>query len=51
VNASKSLDILLDDMKNHPKRYVHFSVFGKKEDGGLSKKEQEDVRAILKGSK
>lgn len=22
---------LLDDLKNHPKRYVHFSIFGKKE--------------------
>ncbi len=51
VNASRSLDLLLDDMKTHPKRYVHFSVFGKKDDGGLSKKEQEDVRAILKESK
>jgi phospholipid/cholesterol/gamma-HCH transport system substrate-binding protein len=51
VSASKSLDLLLDDMKTHPKRYVHFSVFGRKDDGGLSKKEQEDVRTILKESK
>jgi phospholipid/cholesterol/gamma-HCH transport system substrate-binding protein len=27
--ASKELDLLLQDMKLHPKRYVHFSVFGK----------------------
>jgi len=27
-NASKSLDILLNDVKTNPKRYVHFSVFG-----------------------
>ncbi len=26
-----SLDSLLTDLKQHPKRYVHFSVFGKKE--------------------
>lgn len=31
VNASHSLDLLLEDMRMHPKRYVHFSVFGKKE--------------------
>jgi len=30
-NALFSLDSLLIDLKDHPKRYVHFSVFGKKE--------------------
>jgi phospholipid/cholesterol/gamma-HCH transport system substrate-binding protein len=30
-NTSKSLDILINDLKEHPKRYVHFSLFGKKE--------------------
>ncbi len=29
--ASKELKSLLSDLKNHPKRYVHFSLFGKKE--------------------
>jgi phospholipid/cholesterol/gamma-HCH transport system substrate-binding protein len=29
--SSKSLNLLLQDMKTHPSRYVHFSVFGKKE--------------------
>ncbi len=29
--SSKSLNLLLQDMKANPKRYVHFSVFGKKE--------------------
>ena len=28
--ASKQLELLLQDMKLNPKRYVHFSVFGKK---------------------
>ena len=27
--ASKELESLLSDLKNHPKRYVHFSLFGK----------------------
>ncbi len=30
-NASKELEELLRDLKLHPKRYVHVSVFGKKE--------------------
>jgi len=31
VSASANLSILLDDMNQHPKRYVHFSIFGRKE--------------------
>jgi phospholipid/cholesterol/gamma-HCH transport system substrate-binding protein len=30
TNASKELEELLRDMKLHPKRFVHFSLFGKK---------------------
>ena len=30
-SALFSLDSLLIDLKDHPKRYVHFSVFGKKD--------------------
>lgn len=29
--ATRSLDLLMRDLQEHPKRYVHFSVFGKKE--------------------
>ena len=29
--TSRSLTILMDDLKTHPKRYVSFSVFGKKD--------------------
>lgn len=29
--SSESLDKLLIDLKAHPKRYIHFSVFGKKD--------------------
>ena len=29
--ASDNLALLLEDLKAHPKRYVHFSVFGKKD--------------------
>ena len=29
--AEVNLDKLLEDMRLHPNRYVHFSVFGKKE--------------------
>ncbi len=30
TNASKELEELLNEMKLHPKRFVHFSLFGKK---------------------
>ncbi len=29
--VTKDMDLLLIDMKEHPKRYVHFSLFGRKE--------------------
>ena len=31
IGASKELESLLSDLKKYPKRYVHFSLFGKKE--------------------
>lgn len=37
-NASKDLDILLKDIEDNPKRYVHFSVFGKSGDKKDKKK-------------
>jgi len=30
-NSMKNLDLLLEDLRLHPKRYVHISVFGKKD--------------------
>jgi len=30
-NTARSADSLLIDLKSHPKRYVHFSIFGKKD--------------------
>ncbi len=33
-NSLQSLNILLQDLKENPKRYVHFSVFGKKDSPG-----------------
>jgi phospholipid/cholesterol/gamma-HCH transport system substrate-binding protein len=44
VNASHSLDLLLNDMRVNPKRYVSFSLIGKKDQSELSKKELEQVR-------
>ena len=29
--SSKQLELLLKDFREHPKRYVHFSVWGKKD--------------------
>lgn len=40
TNASKELEELLKDMKEHPKRFVHFSVFGKKDKGYVEELEE-----------
>ncbi|HEX4959055.1 MAG TPA: MlaD family protein [Lacibacter sp.] len=32
-NTVRSVNILIDDLKTHPKRYVSFSVFGRKDKG------------------
>jgi phospholipid/cholesterol/gamma-HCH transport system substrate-binding protein len=39
TNASKELEELLREMKEHPKRFVHFSLFGKKDKSGYVKPE------------
>ena len=31
IDVSEELESLISDLKNHPKRYVNFSIFGKKE--------------------
>lgn len=47
VNATHSLDLLLDDMRNHPKNYVGFSLFGRRDADKFSKAELEDMRKII----
>ncbi len=37
TNASKEMEELLREMKLHPKRFVHFSLFGKKDKKGYVK--------------
>lgn len=41
TSASKELDELLREMKLHPKRFVHFSLFGKKDKGYIAEPEPE----------
>lgn len=41
TNASKELEELLNEMKLHPKRFVHFSLFGKKDKGYKPEAKQE----------
>jgi phospholipid/cholesterol/gamma-HCH transport system substrate-binding protein len=46
--ASQSLDLLLNDMRVNPKRYLSFSMIGRKEDSGeFSKKELEQIRTEI----
>jgi len=40
TNASKELEELLREMKEHPKRFVHFSLFGKKDKSGYVESEE-----------
>ena len=40
TNASKELEELLREMKEHPKRFVHFSLFGKKDKEGYVPEEE-----------
>ena len=47
VNATHSLDLLLDDMRNHPKSYVGFSLFGRRDADKFSKAELEDMKKII----
>lgn len=42
TNSSKELEELLREMKLHPKRFVHFSLFGKKEKGYKPEEEQKE---------
>jgi hypothetical protein len=43
--ASQSLDLLLNDIRVNPKRYLSFSVIGRKSDNAeFSKKELELIR-------
>lgn len=49
VHASDNLDKLLQDIRYHPDRYVHFSLFERKKEGmKLSKGEMELLRKLLK---
>ncbi|OIQ38749.1 MAG: ABC transporter substrate-binding protein [Bacteroidetes bacterium MedPE-SWsnd-G1] len=39
-NAAKEMEELLREMKEHPKRFVHFSMFGKKDKGYQSEEKE-----------
>ena len=41
TNASKEMEELLREMKLHPKRFVHFSLFGKKDKGYKAEEDKE----------
>ncbi|MFN8699113.1 MAG: MlaD family protein [Flavobacteriales bacterium] len=44
VSASHSLDLLLDDMRVHPKRYVQVSLIGRRDTERFSKAQLEQMR-------
>ncbi len=49
TNTVRSANILMDDLRVHPKRYVNISVFGRKEKGGaLTAPLPVDTAAVVK---
>ena len=49
TQASENLSELLGDLKQNPKRYVHFSLFGGKEDKQTKKAEKQAAKSENKG--
>jgi phospholipid/cholesterol/gamma-HCH transport system substrate-binding protein len=47
-NTSRSLNILLDDLRVNPKRYVNISIFGRKDRGNYLTTPLDSVKAALK---
>ena len=49
TKSSQELEWLLEDMRIHPNRYIHFSVFGKRNKADkLSDKDIEEIKEALK---
>ena len=46
--ASENLSVLLADLKENPKRYVHFSLFGRSEAREKERAEERAARAEAK---
>lgn len=51
TQASENLSTLLGDLKENPKRYVHFSLFGGKEDKQAKKAEKAEKKAAKSENK
>ena len=48
VNTNKKVQIILDDLHEHPEKYIKLSVFSRKPKGlQITKKEEEKLRKIL----
>jgi len=47
-NATNDIDLLLEDMRIHPKRYVHFSIFGRRDKGvKLTAREEKKLKKMI----
>lgn len=48
VNSNKKIQVILDDLHEHPEKYIKLSVFSRKPKGlQITKKEEEKLRKIL----
>ena len=50
-NAILSAEILIDDLRTHPKRYVNLSIFGKKDKNGPITSPAPKTDTIIVGDK
>lgn len=51
TTASRNLAVLLEDLKEHPGRYVHFSLFGRNEEKAAQKAAKKAAKAEKKAAK
>ena len=51
TDASDNLSLLLADLKEHPSRYVHFSLFGRSEAKEAERMRRDSVKAAEKAAK
>lgn len=46
--SNQELQYLLNDLYTHPKKYVGFSIIGRKDRNGFSNKEEDEIKELIK---
>ncbi len=45
--SNQELQYLLNDLYTHPKKYVGFSLIGRKDRNGFSNKEEDEIKELI----